>query len=130
MFSPSCTCVKLSFDTNKIHSSINTDNIPFNIFDCISRKQFSIQKYWSNPSDGVVAMLQDHSKNGTFVNEKMLGSDVKSALKNEDIISIVYLTKDNERQQCNAFKFLASNSVLGSGNAKNETLVKFFSDDF
>ena len=59
----------------------------------------------------------------------MLGSDVKSALKNEDIISIVYLTKDNERQQCNAFKFLASNSVLGSGNAKNETLVKFFSDD-
>ena len=52
--------------------SINPDHMPASIYKCISEKHFSIQRCHSNPEDHVVALLKDHSKNGTFVNENFL----------------------------------------------------------
>ena len=49
--------------------SINPDHMPASIYKCISEKHFSIQPCHSNPEDHIVALLKDHSKNGTFVNE-------------------------------------------------------------
>ena len=87
------------------NSSIDLDFIPAGIYKCISRKQFNIQRNNLNSSDGILAVLQDKSKNGTFLNNKMLEIGVKIGLKNGDIIGLAYFTKDITMKDCNASKF-------------------------
>ena len=105
------------------NSSIDLDFIPASIYKCISRKQFNIQRNHLNSSDGVVAVLQDKSKNGTFVNDKLLGIDVKIGLKNGDIIGLAYFTKDMTMKNCNAFKFFVQESKI-SPNKSFPTLIE------
>ena len=76
---------------NNSNSTINIDYMPGSIYKCISRKQFCIQR---NDSNGSVAILQDFSKNGTYVNQTFLGMNVKIGLKDGDVIGIAYLSKD------------------------------------
>ena len=40
------------------------------VYKCTSRKQFTIERYHSLPKEGVVALLVDHGKFGTYVNNK------------------------------------------------------------
>ena len=56
----------------------------------------------------------------------MLGSEVKCALKNEDIISITYYDKDMKKHQLKAFKFSVSHTTQKNEKRKS---VSFFSDD-
>ena len=68
-------------------------------------------------------VLQDKSKNGTFVNDKLLGIDVKIGLKNGDIIGLAYFTKDMTMKNCNAFKFSVQESKI-SPNKSFPTLIE------
>ena len=124
------------------HRSLNVDFIPAAMYKSISRKHFSIEKYFSDPKDGSVAMLQNHGINGTLVNGKMLGTGswavTKCALKNQDIIGIVYKTKDKQLIHCDAFKFSLLDSAKVSENDTYPTLIEssnskqnvdFFSDE-
>ena len=102
--------------------SINLDLIPFSIYNYISKKQFSIERYHSHPKDGVVALLQDNSNNGTFLNENIVGPNVKSGLKDGDKIGIAYFSKGIIMKHCPAFKFSVISSVA-SEEASDPTLI-------
>lgn len=67
--------------------------IPENKFSNISKKHFEIIK-----EAGLPAVLLDLSKNGTFINEKLVGKNKRHILQNEDKIAIgfVSLTGKNE----------------------------------
>ena len=59
------------------------------VYKCISRKQFTIERYHSLPKEGVVALLVDHSKFDTYVSKKQsLLHYSRTGLKNRDIIGI------------------------------------------
>ena len=100
--------------------------VSYNSGNTVYRKHFSTQRYFSDPKDGVVAILLDQSKNGTSVNEKMLGSDVRCGLKNQDTIGFIYYTKDMNRNQCAAFRFSLLDSVKVSGNDTYPNIIETF----
>ena len=103
--------------------SINPDHMPASIYKCISEKHFSIQPCHSNPEDHIVALLKDHSKNGTFVNENFLGFDVMSALKNGDIIGVAFFSNDMTKKNFAAFKVSVLNLTI-FGSDSDPTLIE------
>ena len=57
-----------------------------------------IERYHSVPKEGVVALLVDHSKNGTYFNNKQsLLPSSRTGLKKGDIIGISNLNKDMKK---------------------------------
>ncbi|KAJ8923295.1 hypothetical protein NQ315_001853 [Exocentrus adspersus] len=56
------------------------DQLPF-----ISKEQFLISK---DPEDAFITYITDLSKNGTFVNDRLIGQNNKIVLQNNDIIAI------------------------------------------
>ena len=80
-------------------------------------KELSKQFRWCG------AVLQDESKKGTFVNDMLLGIDMKIGLKNGYIIGLAYFTKDMARKISNAFKFSVQESNL-SPNKSFPTLIE------
>ena len=82
-----------------------------------------IERYYSVPKKGVVALLVDHSKSGTYVNNKQsLLPNSRTGLKNGEKIGISYLHKDMKKEQYAAFKFSIINSLI-SENQSFPTLI-------
>lgn len=71
------------FDCNVI---IAKEAIPENRYSNISKKHFEIVK-----EPGMPAVLVDYSKNGTFINNKLVGRNKRHILRNEDNISTGYV---------------------------------------
>ena len=90
---------------NTANSTTNLDFILASIYKCISKKHFTLQKINSNSKDGIIALLKDLSKNGTFINGEILGLNMESGLKNGDKIGVAYYLRDMTLKECDAFKF-------------------------
>ena len=69
------------------------NKLPDGIFNCISRRHFSIErKFDEDDVHGREVLLQDHSMTGTFVNGELVGKDKSRHLVSNDIIAIVDAT--------------------------------------
>ena len=95
---------------------------------CCEIMNQEIERYYSVPKEGVVALLVDHSKFGTYVNNKQsLLPNSKTGLKKGDIIGISNLNKDMKKEHYAAFKFSIINSLI-SENQSFPTLIDLSSN--
>ena len=86
---------------------------PIGLNKCTSRGQFTLERYHSLQKEGVVALLVDHNKIDTTVNNiQSLLPNSRSGLINGDIIGISYLNKDMKKEHYAAFIVSIINSLI------------------